>query len=222
MIKNIDKNSVLLPQQKKHYAKITDIAILGELLRAIDTYKHSIIHRCALQFVALVPLRAGNLAKLRWKYIDFEKKILTIPRSEMKVKNNSYPDFSLPLSPQAMKVLEEIRIYTGWGEWVFHAATTPHKPLVYESLNKVLRSLGFSDKKRDRKQTIHSFRGTFRSLCDTYHKEHNVSYEIKEAALDHRFGNKVALAYFHKAEYTEQMRPLFCWWANFLDEIKKR
>lgn len=94
--------------------------------------------------------------------------------------------------------------------------------MVSESANKALRSMGFADAKRGRKQTLHSFRGTFRSLCDTHQDKHNASFEIKEAVLDHRVGNNVTQAYLHKADYVEQMRPLLQWWADYLDELKER
>ncbi len=218
----IDTKQLLLPKVTNHYEKITDEATLGELLRAIDGYIHSPIIRSALKFVSIIPLRAENLATLKWSYIDFEKKILTIPRSEMKVKKKSFPDFSLPLPTQAIEILKEIKKNTGWGVWIFHGHNKIHKPMVSESANKALRSMGFADAKRGRKQTLHSFRGTFRSLCDTHQDKHNMPFEIKEAVLDHRVGNNVTQAYLHKADYVEQMRPLLQWWADYLDELKER
>lgn len=78
-------SEILSPIPKNHYPKITDEVILGELLRCIDKYLNSLMIQGALSFVALVPLRSRNLCKLRWDYIDWEKKILSIPRAEMKV-----------------------------------------------------------------------------------------------------------------------------------------
>lgn len=213
-------SEVLAPATKNHYPKITDEKILGELLRCIEFYPNSIIIRTALQFVSLVPLRAGNLTKLKWSYIDWEKKTLNIPRSEMKVSDKNLPDFKLPLSHQAIDVLKEIQVFTGHREWIFHSIKDHKKPIISESLVKALKIMGFSDETRGRKQVVHSFRGTFRSLCDTYQNEHNSSFEIKEAVLDHRVGNEVAQAYSHQADYTEQMRPLLQWWADFLDRVK--
>ncbi|AAP76866.1 tyrosine-type recombinase/integrase [Helicobacter hepaticus] len=221
IIANIDKKTILLPKSDRHYAKITDRVVLGELMRAIDSYPNSIIIKCALQFVAIIPLRASNLALLKWEYIDFESKTLTIPRGNMKVKSNHLTDFTLPLPRQAIEILQEIKQFTGWGKLVFHASTKIHSPLVMESLNKALRSMGFADEKRGRKQTIHSFRGTFRSLCNTYQSEHNASFEIKEAVLDHKVGNRVTEAYLYKVEYVEQIRPLLQWWADFLDRVRE-
>lgn len=219
-ISNIAVSDILSPISQIHYPKITDEKILGELLRCIDSYHNSIIIKSALQFVALVPLRSGNLCKLKWSYVNWEKQTITIPRSEMKIANNNLPDFKLPLSDQALVILKEIQVFTGWGEWIFHAVTNSKKPMVGDSLVKALRIMGFNDEARGRKQLVHSFRGTFRSLCDTYQGEHNTSFEIKEAALDHHLGNKVTQAYNHKADYTEQIRPLLQWWADFLDRVK--
>ncbi|PAF46259.1 hypothetical protein BKH46_08385 [Helicobacter sp. 12S02634-8] len=211
---------ILSPTQEVHYPKITDEAILGELMRCIESYPHSFMIRSALLFVAYVPLRSANLCKLRWEQIDLEKRILTIPRSEMKRNNQVLPDFKIPLSLQALRVLREIKVFTGFGEWVFHSASNHKKPMVGDSLTKALRIMGFNDEKRGRKQVVHSFRGTFRSLVDTYQDRHNAPFEVKEAMLDHSVGNEVTLAYNHRADWSEQGRGLMQWWGDFLDRIK--
>lgn len=215
-------NDAFVPRKEKHYPKITDEKILGELLRAIDDYKGKggLIVRSMLRFLTIIPLRATNLCMLRWHQIDFEKSILTIPRSEMKVNDVNLPDFVIPLPKQAINILKEIREITGWGQWVFHGVRKNFEHANKESGNKALRIMGFVDEKNGRKQTQHSFRGTFRSLSETYAKEHGVSFEVRERALDHHEENKVVRAYTHKADYTEQMRELMQWWADFLDKVK--
>ncbi|MFA5216657.1 tyrosine-type recombinase/integrase [Sulfuricurvum sp.] len=216
---NISKKDALKKQVKNHYAKITDEKILGELLRALDSYS-GIIIRNALRFTSIIPLRAENLSELKWSYIDLDKATLTIPRSKMKVKDKKLPDFILPLPRQAIAILQEIKELTGWGEWVFHGISKPLVHMDKESPNKALRSMGFNDEINGRKQTIHSFRGTYRSLCETYAREHGASFEVMEKVLDHQEANQAVRAYTHKADYTEQMRELLQWWADFLDTTK--
>lgn len=219
---NISKKDALKKPVKNHYPKITDKKILGELLRAIDEYKGSVIVRNVLRLVSIIPLRADNLCKLRWNNIDFDKAIITIKRSEMKVKNKTLPDFVLPLPKQAIAILKETQEMTGWGEWVFHGVTNFKTHIGLESANKALRLMGFIDEVNGRKQTLHSFRGTFRSLSETHAREHGASFETMEKVLDHQEANQAVRAYTHKADYTEQMRELLQWWANFLDEIKNQ
>jgi integrase len=217
----IDK-SVLPKHEEKHMAKITDEKILGELLRAIDGYKGEggvIVHNI-LRFVSLMPLRADNLCKLKWENVDFDKSIITIPRSEMKVKDRNLPDFVIPLPHQAIAILKELQPITGWGKWVFHGVRNNLTHANKESGNKALRSMGFIDEANGRKQTLHSFRGTFRSLSETHATAHGVSFEARERVLDHHEAKKEVRAYTHMANYTEQMRGLLQWWADYLDEVK--
>ncbi len=221
IITNISKKDALKKPVKNHYPKITDQKILGELLRAIEDYKGSIIVRNMLRFVSIIPLRADNLCKLKWESVDFDKETITIKRSEMKVKNKTLPDFVLPLPKQAIAILKEVHATTGWGEWVFHGVTNFKTHIGLESANKALRLMGFVDEINGRKQTLHSFRGTFRSLSETYAREHGASFETMEKVLDHQEANQAVRAYTHKADYTEQMRELLQWWADFLDKTKK-
>ncbi len=217
----IDK-SVVPKGEKTNYAKITDEKILGELLRSIDTYKGDggVIVKNVLRFVSLLPLRADNLCKLKWESVNFEKAIITIPRSEMKVKNKNLSVFILPLPHQAISILKEIKEITGWGKWVFHGSRNMKNHVNKVSASRALGRMGFNDEVNGRKQTLHSFRGTFASLARTHHKEHGATFETMEAVLDHQEGNKVVRAYTHKADYTEQMRELLQWWADYLDEVK--
>jgi integrase len=216
---NISKKDTLKKSVKSHYSKITDERTLGELLRAIDNY-NGVIVRNVLRFVALLPLRADNLCKLKWSYIDFEKAILTIPRSEMKVKDKNQSDFILPLPHQALSILKEIQVITGWGVWVFHGISQPLTHVGLESANKALRGMGFNDEVNGRKQTLHSFRGTYRSLSETYARDHGATFETMERVLDHQEEKQSVRAYTHKADYTEQMRELLQWWADYLDKVK--
>ena len=218
VVANIDTKDFFAKTQEKHYSKITDLKLLKELLLAINNYSGSIHTKRALQFVAMVPLRPKNLSTLKWKYIDFEKALLTIPRKEMKVKNPNLNDFILPLSKQALNLLREQYEWSGWSEYVF-LGVNEKKHINQESPNKALRLMGFGF--GERKQTLHSFRGTFRSLAETYQNEHNTSWEAKEAVLDHIEKNSAIRAYTHKADYTNEMRKLLQWWSNLLENLIK-
>lgn len=220
IIVNISRE--MLPKiEVKHYPKITDEKILSQLLKDIDDYKGSPIVRNALRLYPYTMLRAENLTALKWEYIDFENKLLTIPRSQMKIKDKNLNDFKLPLVDKAIEILNDIKPFTGWSPWVFHGVSNFNNSLNKETCNKALRVMGYDDESAGTKQTQHSFRGTFRSLADTYANEHKASYEVKESILDHNFGSAVERAYTHKADYTNQMRELLEWWEEFLDKIKK-
>ena len=66
------------------------------------------------------------------------------------------------------------------------------------------------------KQIFQGFRGIYRSLIDTHQNEHNINYDVKKRFLDHHDSNKVELAYNHRAEFFEQIKPLVEWWSNYI------
>jgi integrase len=222
----VDKisNNAFNKHEEIHRPKITDEKILGELLRAMDIYlgEGGLIVRNVLRLTSLTMLRIGNLATLKWDNIDFDNDVITIKRSEMKVKDKNLPDFVLPLSYQAIKILKETKEVTGWGDWVFYGIKDNLTHVNKESGNKALRIMGFNEKEKGRQQRLHSFRGTYASLARTHNDKHGATFDTLERVLDHQESNKVARAYAHMADYTEQMRKLLQWWADFLDEVKNR
>lgn len=217
-------NDAFIKHEIKNRSKIADEKILGELLRAMDNYtgEGGVIVRNVVRLISLTMLRIGNLATLKWDNVDLEKGFIKIKRSNMKVKDKNLPDFVLPLSRQAIEILKETKEITGWGEWVFHGIKDNRTHVNKESGNKALKIMGFNDEEQGRKQRLHSFRGTYASLARTHHKDHGATFEALERALDHQEGSKVVRAYSHMADYTEQVRELLQWWANFLDELKSR
>lgn len=215
----ISKSSLPKPKPK-HYPKITNEDTLRELLNATDNYKGHPITRSMLKFVARIPLRAENLCKLRWEQIDMDNCIMTIARHEMKVKDAQLPDFVVPLPHQVMDILHDAHQLTGWGTWVFHGLKNIHAPINSETGNKALRSMGFNDEDIGRKQTLHSYRGTFRSLVETHRQEHGAPFEVMERCLDHQEKNITARAYSHSADYSKLIGELFQWWSDFLDHLQ--
>ncbi|ACZ11488.1 tyrosine-type recombinase/integrase [Sulfurospirillum deleyianum] len=212
IVPNIHAKSVLPKIVKKHYACITDPSILKQLVNSIYTYGGHISTKNALKFVLHVPLRAGNLVSLKWAYVDFEKHLITIPRKEMKAKSGD--DFILPLSDEAIAILQEQYLYTSHKEFVFVADNGLHIDEVTPS--RALQRMGFNNETLGNKQRLHSFRATFRSLVDTHQMEHRSSYEAKEKVLDHIVGSGVERAYTQKAIYTEEMRLLLTWWSGYI------
>lgn len=84
-------------------AKITDLGILKQLINEIYNYNGNHNIKNALKLVLHIPLRAENLCNLKWNQINFEKKILTIPRENMKLSNINLDDFVMPLTDEVIK-----------------------------------------------------------------------------------------------------------------------
>ena len=123
ILADIRKSDIIKSRTAKNMPKITNIEILKELVNAIYSYNGGYHIRNALKLVLHLPLRPENLSHLKWKYIDFDKKTLTIPRELMKLKNINLPDFAMPLTKEAITILNEQKIiqtkYTDLKEYVF-------------------------------------------------------------------------------------------------------
>ena len=79
-----DLRGALKPVLVQHMAAITDPQRVGELLRAIESYKGMPVTRAALQLAPLVFVRPGELRKAEWSEIDMGERQWRIPASRMK------------------------------------------------------------------------------------------------------------------------------------------
>jgi len=206
---------LIIPKAKVyHHPKLTEPTDLKELINKIYNYQGHYSTKNALKFALHIPLRANNLANLKWEYINFEDKSLTIPRDVMKIKNHNLPDFKVPLSNEVISILKEQEELTSYSDYVFLSVNnTPINP---NTPNTALKRMGYENK-----QTLHGFRGICRSLLDTYQEKHNLSYEVKKRFLDHQEENKTEQAYNHQAIFFEQMKPLVKWWSTYLESLRE-
>ena len=219
ILADIRKSDIIKPKPVKHFSKITDINILKELVESIYNYNGGHSLRNALKLILHIPLRAENLCKLKWSYIDFDKQLLTIPRELMKITDINFDDFKMPLTDEVMKILKEQHIFTSYQEWIF-LGTNNRKPINNESPNRALQRMGFNDDKKGRKIRLHGFRGTFRSLIETLDIDNKFGFEVKERALDHQEKSKVVRAYANKSDYINQLIPLMNFWSDFILSLK--
>ena len=223
ILADIRKKDIVKPRISKHMAKITDLGILKQLINEIYNYKGNHNIKNALKLVLHIPLRAENLCNLKWNQIDFEKKILTIPRENMKLSNINLDDFVMPLTDEVINILNEhkdMQFFSSKSKEYVFLGFNNSKPINKESPNRALFRLGFNDEKKGTKIRLHGFRGTFRSLIDTLDTKNRFPVEVKERALDHHDKNLVARSYNHKANYHEQMIELMKFWSKFICSLK--
>lgn len=220
ILNDIKRGDIIPSKKYRHYSKITDIDKFKELVNSIYTYNGSHSVRGALKLVLHLPFRAENVCNLKWEYVDFDKKIITIPRSEMKIKDINLDDFKLPMSEEVENILRDQYEISGYQEWVF-LGTNNRSPINSESPNKALKIMGFNDEANGKKITLHGFRGTCRSLLDTLDTENKFSFEAKEKLLDHHNNSKVVRAYTNKSDYFEHIKPIVYFWSDFVLNLRK-
>ena len=188
----------------KHHRFITDATELQSFLTAINSYKNELV-KSALKFGIYTALRSANVRKLRWEWLDFSKKLITIPANEMKMKR----EFILPMSSQVEAILKSMDKTC---ELVF---SHNEKPMSDNTLNKAIKIAGFGDI-----QDLHGLRHLFSTNLNELHQEHRLNAEIIELCLAHTDKNEVRASY-NQAERIAEKRELMSFYAKFIDEVKR-
>ncbi|TCO41183.1 tyrosine-type recombinase/integrase [Dokdonella fugitiva] len=202
-----DLRGALATPKKQHRAAITDPARVGELLRAIDGYSGSFITLCALRLSPLVFARPGEIRRAEWSEIDLERAEWRIPAAKMKMREAHV----VPLAPQAVAILADLRPLTGGRRYVFPGVTDPKGCMSENTINAALRRMGY-DKAE---MTAHGFR----AMASTRLNELGYPPDVIERQLAHAERNKVRAAY-NRAQHMDARRKMMQAWAEYLDALR--
>lgn len=175
----------------KHYAAMPYADVPGFMvsLRATD----STVAR-ALEFLILTAARSGEARGATWDEIELTEKVWTIPGARMKAGR----EHRVPLSPRALEILGKRgkgAVFPGRG-----GGTVSEGGVKY-----LMQQLGADA------YTAHGFRSAFRDWAGN---ETAFARDVAEAALAHRVGNEVELAY-RRGDALEKRRKLMDAWAAY-------
>ena len=173
------------------------------------------IAAAALSFLALTASRSGEVRGAQWEEIDEEGKVWIIPKERMKMNR----EHRVPLSRSALALLDAV-------------PRLQNSPLVFPSprglelsdmsLSAVMRRMhqteveadrsGWLDARSERPAVPHGLRSTFR---DWVAEKTEFPSDLAEAALAHRIGSAVELAY-RRGDMMERRRDMMEAWARFI------
>ncbi len=191
------------PPGKQHQPTINP-SQLPTLMRTLANASIRLTTRCLIEWQLHTMVRPGEAAGTRWDEIDFEKKLWTIPASRMKQKRSH----SVPLSPQALQLLEVMKPISAKSEYLFPSDRNPKTHTHPQTANMALKRMGF-----DKTLVAHGLR----ALASTTLNEQGFDPEIIEAALAHVGKNEVRNAY-NRAQYIERRIPLMKWWSEHIEK----
>jgi integrase len=198
-----------LPAAKgEHFAAITEPKQVAELIRAIDGYQGSLPSICALKLAPLVFVRPGELRAAEWQHIDIDAKEWRYFVSKTSVQH------IVPLSTQAVAILEELRPLTGHGRFVFPSERTPSgdRCMSDNTLNAALKRLGYGKDV----MTAHGFRAMARTILD---EVLGIRPDFIEHQLAHAVKDPNGRAYNRTAHLPERHKMMQTW-SNYLDGLK--
>jgi integrase len=181
---------------------------LPEFYRRLEAEPVHPLTRYAMELLALTFVRPGKEFRFAcWDEFDFKAREWRIPGARVKMRDPHI----VPLSKQAIAVLEAVKPYSRRSELVFPSQHDPRKPISENTLSYCLGRLGYSG--------IHCPHG-FRSLASTVLNEQGFNSDHIERQLAHAPKNKVRAAY-NRAEYLAERRQMMTWWGNFIDAQRK-
>jgi integrase len=202
----IRPRDILKSARKTNYARV-DAKELPALLRAIEVYQGTHITRMAIKLMALTFVRTGELIGARWSEFNLEARRWDIPPERMKMRTAHV----VPLSRQALEVLDTLQTLSGNSEFLFPGDRNPKKPMSNMTILGALERMGFKGR-----MTGHGFRG----LASTILHEQAYNYDHIELQLAHAPRNAVSAAYNH-ALYLEPRAKMMQGWADFLEQTQR-
>lgn len=125
--------------EKEHYAFLTKEELPG-FLRILETYSGIILVKIAMKLTVLTGVRPGELRKAEWSEFDFEKCIWDVPKEQMKMKRPHL----VPLSSQAIALLNQLRPITSLSGLLFPGRNDPKKPMSDMALTVLVRRIGYA------------------------------------------------------------------------------
>lgn len=202
-----DLRGALPPVKGNHFAAVTDPKRVGEILRAIDSYKGTFTVCCALRLAPLVFVRPGELRHAKWEDIDFES------HEWRYVVTKTNTPHVVPLSNQAIEILNELHAFTGNNSYVFPGARSNKRPMSDNAILAAMRRMGIGKDE----MSGHGFRAMARTILDEVlgirpdYIEHQLAHAVRDP--NGRAYNRTA----HLPERKKMMQQ----WADYLDTLKK-
>jgi integrase len=156
----------------------------------------SITH-LALRLLILTGVRSAPLRFLRLEQI--EGNVWTIPGERMKGRRDATPDFRVPLSPEALSIIEQ-------------AKSLAREGFLFPNVRKGVISdmtMGRLMERMKLDARPHGFRS---SLRDWLAEATDTTHEVAESCLSHVVGGSVERAY-RRTDYLDQRRIVMARWA---------
>ncbi len=156
----------------------------------------------ACRLLALTWTRTGELRMMRWNEIDADA--WRIPAARMKRRR----DHVVPLSRQALAILDQLRARCRGSEYVFPAEHRLDRPMSENAVLYLLHRLGYKGR-----MTGHGWR----SVASTWANERGYNRDAIERQLAHAPDDKIR-ALYNRAEYLPERSAMLAAWADWLDQ----
>lgn len=210
-----DLTGILKARKSSHHDSLPREELSG-FLQVLDRYDEQgrLLTKLAVQLLVFSFVRSGELRCANWNEFDLEQKLWRIPAERMKMNT----DHLVPLSNQAIAVINQIRPITGQYDLVFPSERNRQNPMSDNTMRKAIFKMGYDGKTQGKSKAVpHGFRATASSILN----EEGFNPDAIERQLSHQERNGVRAAYTHHARYLDERAKMMQWWGDYLDKLKK-
>ena len=159
--------------------------------------------RLLIEWQLLTWVRPGEAVRARWADIDTDNSMWNIPSDFMKMKK----PHKVPLSKEALRVLDSMKAISGHREWVFPSIKAPLNHMHEQTANAAIIRMGFGGE-----LVAHGMRSIARTAAEESGKFRT---DVLEAALAHSKKDEITAAY-NRAEYLAERVVLMQWWSDYV------
>ncbi|HBR0924230.1 TPA: tyrosine-type recombinase/integrase [Klebsiella quasipneumoniae subsp. quasipneumoniae] len=163
--------------------------------------------RLLIEWQLLTWVRPGEAVRTRWADIDIDNSMWNIPAEFMKMKK----PHKVPLSKEALRVLDSMKAISGHREWVFPSIKAPLSHMHEQTANAAIIRMGFGGE-----LVAHGMRSIARTAAEESGKFRT---DVLEAALAHSKKDEIIAAY-NRAEYLAERAILMQWWSDYVQTQK--
>jgi len=194
----------LLSPGRKHHTPLgrSDVK---PFLQAVSGARANRQTEIAVRLLLLTMTRTVELRCAPWAEFDLDRAEWRVPAERMKQRRPHI----VPLSRQAMDLLQELHGITGRGPLLFPSIRKSREPMSPAAIDKVFRRAGYGGR-----FSPHSFRGTAATLL----REAGFDSRLVELQLAHTDRNASRASYDH-ADLLPQRRAMLQEWADMVDQM---
>jgi integrase len=160
--------------------------------------------RSVIEWQLHTMVRPSEASGACWDEINFITNEWHIPKERMKKKKAHI----VPLTMQAINILNVIRGISGGREFIFPSSKDPREPMNSSTANMAIKRMGYHGQ-----LVAHGLR----SIASTVLNEQGFDADVIESALAHVDSNETRRAY-NRTNYLERRRKLMEWWSNHIDQ----
>jgi len=199
-----DLKGALTTPKKENY-KALNRKELPVFLSDLEKYDGEITVKLGLQLMVHTFVRTKELIGAVWSEFDLDAKQWVIPADRMKMK----AEHIVPLSKQAIEILELLKQLNGRYEFVLAGINNPKKTISNNTLLYAVYRMGYHNR-----TTVHGFRATASTILN----EMGYNHDAIERQLAHAESIKVRAAY-NRAEYLPERTIIMQDWSNLIESM---